>query len=348
MTFRIQVDVLDCLGCGNCADVCPGNPKKGGKALTMKHLESQLPEAANWTYCAENVKSKQHLVDIKANVKNSQFATPLFEFSGACSGCGETPYVKLISQLFGDREMVANATGCSSIYSGSVPSTPYTKNEKGHGPAWANSLFEDFCEFGLGMELANEKMRARIVKAMEDAIAAEGTPAEYKEVFQAWIENMYDADKTKELAPQVKAVIEEGLSHGCPICKELKDKGYSELVQRKTGLLIDPYFLASGAKWILDNVENARELAEKGDLLMGTIDSWLIWKLTEGRNHLTDYTNASRTMLFNIHTLDWDEELLKLFTIPRSMMPEALPCDAIFGETTIEGLFKSPIQIAGV
>ena len=106
MTFRIQVDVLDCLGCGNCADVCPGNPKKGGKALTMKHLESQLSQAANWEYCAKNVKSKQHLVDIKANVKNSQFATPLFEFSGACSGCGETPYVKLISQLFGDREMV--------------------------------------------------------------------------------------------------------------------------------------------------------------------------------------------------------------------------------------------------
>lgn len=135
---------------------------------------------------------------------------------------------------------------------------------------------------------------------------------------------------------------------GAAICKELKDKGYSELVQRKTGLLIDPYFSASGVKWILDNVENARELAEKGDLLMGTIDSWLIWKLTEGRKHLTDYTNASRTMLFNIHTLDWDEELLKLFTIPRSMMPEALPCDAVFGETTIEGLFKSPIQIAGV
>ena len=167
MTFRIQVDVLDCLGCGNCADICPGNPKKGGKALTMKHLESQLAEADNWTYCAENVKTKQHLVDIKSNVKNSQFATPLFEFSGACSGCGETPYVKLISQLFGDREMVANATGCSSIYSGSVPSTPYTTNENGHGPAWANSLFEDFCEFGLGMELANEKMRARLVKVMQ-------------------------------------------------------------------------------------------------------------------------------------------------------------------------------------
>ena len=141
----------------------------------MAPLEGQLAEADNWAYCVANVSSKQSLVDIKSNVKNSQFATPLFEFSGACSGCGETPYVKLISQLFGDREMVANATGCSSIYSGSVPSTPYTTNEKGEGPAWANSLFEDFCEFGLGMELANEKMRARIQTAMEAAIASEGT-----------------------------------------------------------------------------------------------------------------------------------------------------------------------------
>ena len=235
MTFRMQVDVLDCLGCGNCADICPGNPKKGGKALTMKHLESQLAEAANWTYCVENVKSKQHLVDIKANVKNSQFATPLFEFSGACSGCGETPYVKLISQLFGDREMVANATGCSSIYSGSVPSTPYTKNEKGHGPAWANSLFEDFCEFGLGMELANEKMRARIVKAMEDAIAAEGTPAEYKEVFQAWIENMYDADKTKELAEKIIPMV-EAAKDKCDCCKTIA--GLSQYLVKRSQWII--------------------------------------------------------------------------------------------------------------
>ena len=197
MQFRIQVDVLDCLGCGNCADVCPGNPKKGGKALKMAALETQLAEAPNWDFCAEKVSSKQHLVDIKANVKNSQFATPLFEFSGACSGCGETPYVKLVTQLFGDREMVANATGCSSIYSGSVPSTPYTTNDKGQGPAWANSLFEDFCEFGLGMELANEKMRARLTNAMNEIIAGENAPAEVKEVLKAWVENRNDADKTK-------------------------------------------------------------------------------------------------------------------------------------------------------
>ena len=204
MTFVQSVDVLDCMGCSNCADVCPG--KKGEKALVMKPLESQLPQAENWDYCIKNVKSKQNLVDVKANVKNSQFATPLFEFSGACSGCGETPYVKLISQLFGDREMVANATGCSSIYSGSVPSTPYTTNAKGQGPAWANSLFEDFCEFGLGMKIATDKMRDRIEEAMKAAIE-KGCPADAKEVFQAWIDNKNDADKTKELAPQIEKIV---------------------------------------------------------------------------------------------------------------------------------------------
>ena len=135
---------------------------------------------------------------------------------------------------------------------------------------------------------------------------------------------------------------------GADICKELKDKGYSDLIQEKSGLLIDPYFSASGVKWILYNVEGAREQADKGELLMGTIDSWLIWKLTGGKVHATDYTNASRTLLFNIHTLDWDEELLKLFTVPRSMMPRPLPCDSIFGETTVEGIFPEGIQIAGV
>ncbi|MDR0988279.1 MAG: pyruvate:ferredoxin (flavodoxin) oxidoreductase [Prevotellaceae bacterium] len=208
MTFRIQVSVLDCLGCGNCADICPGNPKKGGKALTMKHLESQLPEASNWEYCAEKVTSKQHLVDVKANVKNSQFATPLFEFSGACAGCGETPYVKLITQLFGDRQMVANATGCSSIYSGSVPSTPYTTNAQGQGPAWANSLFEDFCEFGLGMELANEKMRDRIARLMGEIMAAH-PGCTCTEGFEEWINHRNDADKSKELAAKIIPALEE-------------------------------------------------------------------------------------------------------------------------------------------
>ena len=233
MAFRMQVDVMDCLGCGNCADVCPGF--KGNKALSMVPLEGQLAEADNWTYCVDNVKSKQNLVDVKSNVKNSQFATPLFEFSGACSGCGETPYVKLISQLFGDRQMVSNATGCSSIYSGSVPSTPYTTNEKGHGPAWANSLFEDFCEFGLGMELANKKMRARIQKAMEDAIAYEGTPAEYKEVFQAWIENQNDADKTKELAEQIIPMVEASKDK-CPACATIA--GLSQFLVKRSQWII--------------------------------------------------------------------------------------------------------------
>ena len=235
MQFRIQVDVLDCLGCGNCADVCPGNPKKGGKALKMVALEGQLAEAPNWEYCTEKVSSKQHLVDIKANVKNSQFATPLFEFSGACSGCGETPYVKLITQLFGDREMVANATGCSSIYSGSVPSTPYTTNAKGQGPAWANSLFEDFCEFGLGMELANEKMRARLQAAMEASIANEACPAANKELYTEWIANQNDADKTKELAEKIIPMVEANKDK-CPNCATIAELSH---------------FLVKRSQWII-------------------------------------------------------------------------------------------------
>jgi pyruvate-ferredoxin/flavodoxin oxidoreductase len=219
MQFRMQVDVLDCLGCGNCVDVCPG--KKGNKALAMKPLQTQLNEADNWTYLVKNVKSKQNLIDVKANPRVSQFATPLFEFSGACAGCGETPYVKLISQLFGDREMVANATGCSSIYSGSIPSTPYCKNEKGQGPAWSNSLFEDFCEYGLGMALANKKLRARILSKFEGLIADDSTPAEFKAAAQEWIEGMNDATASKAAAEKLVPMIEEGKAHGCPVCTEL-------------------------------------------------------------------------------------------------------------------------------
>ena len=221
MKFRIQVGVMDCLGCGNCVDVCPGNPKLGGSALSMVPFEGQEAEAANWEYCVKNVKSKQDLVDIKSNPKNSQFATPLFEFSGACSGCGETPYVKLISQLFGDRQMVSNATGCSSIYSGSIPSTPYTTNEKGQGPAWANSLFEDFCEYGMGMELANKKMRMRIQTLLETAVADDATPAEFKEAAQEWLAGKNDADASKAATAKLIPMIENGAANGCPVGEQL-------------------------------------------------------------------------------------------------------------------------------
>ena len=137
-------------------------------------------------------------------------------------------------------------------------------------------------------------------------------------------------------------------TRGAELCRQLRADGKAEMVMQKSGLLIDPNFSASGIKWLLDNVEDARQQAINGDLLMGTIDTWLIWKLTGGKVHATDYTNASRTMLFNIHTLDWDDDLLRLFDIPRSMMPELKPCDAVYGETTVEGLFAEPIPIAGV
>lgn len=221
MHFVIEPSVLDCLGCGNCADVCPGNPKKG-KALTMVPFAGDDEEAARWDYLVKNVKSKQDLVDIKSNVKNSQFALPLFEFSGACSGCGETPYVKLISQLFGDREMIANATGCSSIYSASIPSTPYCTNDKGQGPAFDNSLFEDFCEFGMGMVLGNKKMKERITMLLNDAIAKDSTPTDFKAAAEEWIASKENADASKVAAAKLKPLIAAGAEAGCEICKELK------------------------------------------------------------------------------------------------------------------------------
>ena len=221
MHFVIKASVMDCLGCGNCADVCPGNPKKG-KALTMVPFAGNDVEAARWDYLVNKVSSKQDLVDIKSNVKNSQFAKPLFEFSGACSGCGETPYVKLISQLFGDREMIANATGCSSIYSASIPSTPYCKNEKGQGPAFDNSLFEDFCEFGMGMVLGNKKMKERVTVLLNEAISKEDTPAEFKAAALDWIGAQDDAEASKAAAAKLKPMIAAGAESGCEICKELK------------------------------------------------------------------------------------------------------------------------------
>ena len=231
MTFRIQVDVLDCMGCNNCVDVCPGN--KGEKALSLVPIESQYPNQDNWDFCSTEVKTKQHLVDVKANVKNSQLATPLFEFSGACAGCGETPYVKLVTQLFGDHQMVSNATGCSSIYSASAPSTPYTTNDEGQGPAWANSLFEDNAEFGLGMVFATDNMRERLVRIMTEAQTSDCCSAELKGLFTEWIANREDKEVSKELAAKIKPLV---TGCDCKYCNEIAE--LSQYLTKKSQWII--------------------------------------------------------------------------------------------------------------
>ena len=218
--FRVQVSPLDCTGCGNCVDVCPAK----NKALVMKPLESQMQQAENWQKITSTIGYKQGVVDTTKTVKNSQFSQPLFEFSGACAGCGETPYIKAITQLFGDKMMVANATGCTSIYSGSAPSTPYCTNAKGQGPAWANSLFEDNAEFGLGMHIGVEKLRDRIQKYMEQAIAeCQQCSDELKGVMKEWIENRGSSSKSAEVTARLVPMME---ACGCDTCKkilEMKD-----------------------------------------------------------------------------------------------------------------------------
>jgi len=203
LQFRIQISPLDCTGCGNCADVCPAKTK----ALVMKPLDSQMEQDALWDYHAKNVSYKDTLAPKEQNVKNSQFAQPLFEFSGACAGCGETPYVKLITQLFGDRMMVANATGCSSIYGGSAPSTPYTTNANGCGPAWANSLFEDNAEYGFGMAMGIDKLRSRIAERMQLIIDGDYAST-LKEACKLWIEGMHNAQLSKDATAAVMPLLE--------------------------------------------------------------------------------------------------------------------------------------------
>ena len=195
--FRMQVSPLDCSGCGNCADVCPAKTK----ALEMKPLDSQMEEAPRWEYMHKKVGYKDTVLPKEKSVKNSQFAQPLFEFSGACAGCGETPYIKAITQLYGDRMMIANATGCSSIYGGSAPATPYCTNSEGKGPAWANSLFEDNAEYGLGMHVGVEKLRTRIGEKMNAAM--NDVSAETQAAFKEWIEKMYDAEESKLASAKV-------------------------------------------------------------------------------------------------------------------------------------------------
>jgi pyruvate-ferredoxin/flavodoxin oxidoreductase len=204
LQFRIQVSVLDCTGCGNCADVCPSKVK----SLEMVPLETQHDEIERWNYMEKKVKTKENLPDKMQNVKNSQFVQPLFEFSGACAGCGETPHVKLVTQLFGERMMVANATGCSSIYGGSAPATPYRKNsDSGRGPAWANSLFEDNAEYGFGMAEGVQAQRDRIAMIMEN-VMKNGISEEEKEAFAAWLAGKNNANASEVATAQVLKALE--------------------------------------------------------------------------------------------------------------------------------------------
>ncbi|MGI6370720.1 MAG: pyruvate:ferredoxin (flavodoxin) oxidoreductase [Candidatus Kapaibacterium sp.] len=211
--FRQQVSPLDCAGCGSCADVCPAK----NKALVMKPLETQMGEVEHWEYSQKKVTYKDNLIDKFANVKNSQFAQPLFEFSGACAGCGETPYIKTITQLFGEQMLIANATGCSSIYGGSAPATPYCKNYRsGHGPAWANSLFEDNAEFGFGMAIGTNKMRDRVERVFRKYF--DNMDERQHALVSDWFANREDTRRTAELTPKI---IEAFKNSNAPYAKEI-------------------------------------------------------------------------------------------------------------------------------
>ncbi len=198
--YRIQISVMDCTGCGNCADICPAKVK----ALEMKPLESQKAKQIPNQEFSTKIPYRNSMD--KNTLKGSQFQQPLFEYHGACAGCGETPYIKLITQLFGERMVVANATGCSSIYGGSAPSCPYTVNEKGFGPAWANSLFEDNAEFGYGFHLAFSQRREYLAGKMREAMAQE-VPAELKTAMQAWLEGMNDSEKSRVVGDTLRELL---------------------------------------------------------------------------------------------------------------------------------------------
>jgi len=236
LKFRMQLSPLDCTGCGNCADICPAKVK----ALVMQPLESQMKETLNWDYMTSHVTYKDTLAPKEQNIKNSQFAQPLFEFSGACSGCGETPYVKLVTQLFGERMMVANATGCSSIYGGSAPSTPYTVNKDGYGPAWANSLFEDNAEYGFGMATGVGKLRTRVTERL--SIIIEGNyPEDLKEAARTWIAAKDNAQQSKEATANL-----------LPLLEKQTDDLTKELLELKQYFIKKSVWMFGGDGWAYD------------------------------------------------------------------------------------------------
>ena len=231
LSYTIGVTPLDCTGCGNCAEVCPAP----GKALFMKPQETQKDQIEAWNYAVENVENKNPMD--KNTVKGSQFEQPLLEYSGACAGCGETPYAKLVTQLFGDRMMIANATGCSSIWAASAPSSAYTKNAEGHGPAWANSLFEDNAEFGLGMHIGAQAVRDRIAENIKDLLKCK--ISEYaKLVLTDWLEHKDISDASRDRSERVISILEN---------ENAEDKDTKELI----GLILDDKeFLIKRSQWI--------------------------------------------------------------------------------------------------
>jgi pyruvate-ferredoxin/flavodoxin oxidoreductase len=234
--FRLQLSPLDCTGCGNCADVCPAKVK----ALEMKPLGSQQAEIARWEHMEHKVGYKPAAFDKFKTFKNSQFAQPLFEFSGACAGCGETPYIKLITQLYGERMIVANATGCTSIYGGSAPSTPYSANKDGKGVAWANSLFEDNAEYGFGIALGVRKMRDRIARLMKEAMES-NLSAGVKEAFTGWLEGMNNAEASMAATEKVLAVM-----------KDVNDPIVKQITELKQYLIKKSVWVFGGDGWAYD------------------------------------------------------------------------------------------------
>ncbi len=242
LQYRIQVSPLDCTGCNNCVDVCLAKEK----ALTMKPLEEVAEvEAANFEFA-----EKLPEIDRDFNtstVKGSQFLKPLFEFSGACGGCGETPYVKLVTQLFGERMVIANATGCSSIYGGSAPTCPYTVNSKGFGPAWANSLFEDNAEFGYGISLAIDQQRAKLAELVNDVLTT-NLPENLKEAFRGWLDAMNDARTSKEYGLQIKTLIPNAISNASG---ELADK-LKAIEKAQDQLIKKSIWIIGGDGWAYD------------------------------------------------------------------------------------------------
>ncbi|MBR0069402.1 MAG: pyruvate:ferredoxin (flavodoxin) oxidoreductase, partial [Synergistaceae bacterium] len=240
--YKMQVDVLDCLGCGNCADICPV------KALEMKPTATQSAEIPNWTFAFENVADKTDAGD-KFTVQGSQFQRPLFEFSGACAGCGETPYAKLITQLFGSRMIVANATGCSSIWGGSAPSMPYTTDANGHGPAWGNSLFDDAAEYGMGMKLSLNVMVNYLVSASEALLKMDEVPAPMKDALQGWLDAHEDGEASVSAAAKVEECLDK-LCCGCCDCGKSFDDFSPEAQKELCTLCEYKDYLVKKSVWI--------------------------------------------------------------------------------------------------